>query len=198
MGLVKHAAYAVPNPRSFGGWLIRLSWCERFGRNMLRHVVGCGLDRTWFQLCGTRCSLWSAWRRNIDRACFRWRGRIVRSDRIGFNLSFRWHRRSRLKWRRWCCRHVLYLGNRGGRRRGSATGFTKAFGADCRTSTSIAGGALLPGPGKVISSGSIAATQSPCTAPAPSTQSGRVIERLSVKGRSFRGAAALFRPRTSP
>jgi hypothetical protein len=53
---------------------------------------------------------------------------------------------------------------------------------------------LLAGPGKVISIGSMAATQSPCTAPAPSTQSGRVIERLSVKGRSFRSAAARSPP----
>ena len=76
---------------------------------------------------------------------------------------------------------------------GSARCFGK-IGAGCTTSTSIAGGALLPGPGSVISIGSMAATQSPCTAPAPSTQSGRVIERLSVKGRSFRGAAALPPP----
>jgi len=76
---------------------------------------------------------------------------------------------------------------------GSARCFGKT-GEGCTTSTSIAGGALLPGPGSVISIGSMAATQSPCTAPAPSTQSGRVIERLSVKGRSFRGAAALPPP----
>ena len=76
---------------------------------------------------------------------------------------------------------------------GSARCFGK-IGEGCTTSTSIAGGALLPGPGSVISIGSMAATQSPCTAPAPSTQSGRVIERLSVKGRSFRGAAALPPP----
>jgi hypothetical protein len=76
---------------------------------------------------------------------------------------------------------------------GSARCFGK-IGEGRTTSTSIAGGALLPGPGSVISIGSMAATQSPCTAPAPSTQSGRVIERLSVKGRSFRGAAALPPP----
>ena len=76
---------------------------------------------------------------------------------------------------------------------GSARCFGK-IGEGRTTSTSIAGGAPLPGPGSVISIGSMAATQSPCTAPAPSTQSGRVIERLSVKGRSFRGAAALPPP----
>jgi len=67
---------------------------------------------------------------------------------------------------------------------GSATGLTKA----------IAGGALLPGPGKVIRSGSIAAIQSPCTAPAPSTQSGRVIERLSVKGAASGAPPHFFAP----
>ena len=49
------------------------------------------------------------------------------------------------------------------------------------TSTSMTDGPLLPGPGKVINMGRSAATQSPCTAPAPSTQSGRVMERRSVK-----------------
>lgn len=77
---------------------------------------------------------------------------------------------------------------------GSVMAFAATLGAERKTSISIAGGALLPGPGKVISIGSMAAIQNPCTAPAPSTQSGRVIERLSVKWRSFRGAAALSPP----
>ena len=42
----------------------------------------------------------------------------------------------------------------------------------------------LPGPGKVTSIGRIAATQSPCTAPAPSRQSGKVMARRSVKASS--------------
>ena len=62
------------------------------------------------------------------------------------------------------------------------------------TSTSIAGDAacrVAPGTGKVINIGRSAATQTTCTAPATSTQRGRVSERLSVKVVSgFEGALA--------
>src|SRR5262249_32833873 len=81
---------------------------------------------------------------------------------------------------------------------GSAMVPAAAAGVACRISTSIAWGMLggvLPGPGSVISIGSIAATQSPCTAPAPSTQRGRVIERLPVKVREFQGRRRTFAPR---
>jgi hypothetical protein len=44
----------------------------------------------------------------------------------------------------------------------------------------LAGVGAGAGAGKVTSTGSSAATQSPCTAPAPSTQSGKVNELRSV------------------
>jgi hypothetical protein len=75
----------------------------------------------------------------------------------------------------------------------SGAEFPEATAVVDTTSTSMACGTgcrVAPGPGKVISIGSRAATQTACTAPAASTQSGRVIERRSVKVRLFQGALA--------